>query len=330
MAWLATDGAANAGLGFAYAVPVGLAAWWGGARWAIVAVPGACALYLAGTLGHPVSDPVPAFAMRATAFAAVGVLGTALRSRVTRLEHSAEELEAIRAALTPPVLTDVAGLDFAVAFTPSELGLSGDFYLLANGPDDSVVIVLGDVVGHGPKAAQLATFVRARLSACAANTSDPAELLSLANAAILESGRRGALLSAVCLRYLPSDSRLAWAVAGHPPPLRLPDLDPLEPAGRTMLLGVDSELGLSTAEVSLTATEGVLAYTDGATDVRDERGERLDDAGLASIVESHKSLPARELVAAVEKAIVVGWAGEPLQDDLCLIALRPVPQAGTV
>lgn len=142
MAWLATDGAANAGLGFAYAVPVGLAAWWGGARLGDRRrARGLCALSR-GTIGHPVSDPIPAFAMRAAAFAAVAMLGTVLRSRVTRLEHSAEELAAIRAALTPPVPTDVAGLDFAVAFTPSELGLSGDFYLLAKGPDDSIVMVL--------------------------------------------------------------------------------------------------------------------------------------------------------------------------------------------
>lgn len=52
--------------------------------------------------------------------------------------------------------------------------------------------IVGGVAGHGPDAAGLAMFVRARFAAFAAKTSDPAELLSLANAALIEhvgSGR---------------------------------------------------------------------------------------------------------------------------------------------
>ena len=33
--------------------------------------------------------------------------------------------------------------------------ISGDFYLVAAGPQDSTVLVVGDVVGHGVEAARL-------------------------------------------------------------------------------------------------------------------------------------------------------------------------------
>lgn len=47
-------------------------------------------------------------------------------TRLRLLEHSAEELEAIRAALTPADLPDLPEVDAAAAFVPSELGVSDD------------------------------------------------------------------------------------------------------------------------------------------------------------------------------------------------------------
>ena len=207
-----------------------------------------------------------------------------LRERLIVLEHSSEELEAIRAALTPSTLPELPGVDAGAAFVASEYGVSGDFYLLTNGPDDSTVAVVGDVVGHGPKAARLATFIRARFAAFAANTSDPAEILTLANAALVERpGRDEELVSAVCLRFQAEDSRLSYAVAGHPPPMHLPSLEELRPEGGTLLLGVSADLPLETAEVTLDRSHGVLVYTDGATDV--QQGEtRLGSDGFSRLL----------------------------------------------
>lgn len=255
--------------------------------------------------------------------AAVAVATYLIRARLVGLEHSAEELEAIREALAPPALPPVRGAEFATSFVPSELGVSGDFFLVVDG-DDSSVAVVGDVVGHGPKAAQLATFVRARLGAFAANTSDPAELLMLANRALVESPRRDAFVSAVALRYSPDSSELAWAVAGHPVPLCLPDLRALEMPSHTLLLGVDSELALRTLKVRLARDEGILTYTDGATDVRGRDGATLGQAGFLDLLEPLVGMDAHRLVEGAERAIL-GWATSPIKDDLCLLAMRPVP-----
>ena len=256
--------------------------------------------------------------------AAIAVAAHLIRARLTGLEHSAEELEAIREALAPAVLPEVQGAEFATAFVPSELGVSGDFFLLVEGPEGSLVAVVGDVVGHGPKAAQLATFVRARLGAFAANASDPAELLMLANRALVESPRRDAFVSAVSLRYSPDTSELAWAVAGHPAPLCLPDLEALDMPRHTLLLGVDSELELRTLKVHLARGEGILTYTDGATDVRGRHGSTLGQAGFRNLLEPYARMDAHRLVENAERALL-DWAANPIKDDLCLLAMRPVP-----
>jgi serine phosphatase RsbU (regulator of sigma subunit) len=320
--WLAISTSAHAGLGFFYAIPVGLATWWFGWRGGALAALACCGLYSFGAQLESVESFGLALAVRAVAFALVVAVVSMLRERLIVLEHSAEELEAIRAALTPSTLPELPGVDAGAAFVASEYGVSGDFYLLTNGPDDSTVAVVGDVVGHGPKAARLATFIRARFAAFAANTSDPAEILTLANAALIERpGRDEELVSAVCLRFQADDSKLSYAVAGHPPPMHLPSLEELEPEGGTFLLGVRADLPLVTTDVTLDRSHGVLVYTDGATDV--QQGEtRLGSDGLSRLLGPLVRLPARVLAQEAHRA-VLGWADTPLDDDLCILVLRP-------
>jgi hypothetical protein len=321
VAWLPTG--ASSGIGFFYCVPVGLAAWWGDRRWAATAVLGCTVLFVVGSFVQPVPHFGLALALRFLAFAGVAVLVTLARERLALLEHSAEELEAIRAALAPAALPELPGVDAAAAFVPSEYGVSGDFYLLTNGPDNATVAVVGDVAGHGPKAARLATFVRARFAAYAGSTSDPAELLVLVNEALVERSRRSReLVSAICMRFPGDGSPVSWAVAGHPPPLRLPELVELEPQGTSFPLGTEASLSLRSAQVALEGG-GVLLYTDGATDVRQGR-TMLGTEGLCRLLEPLADLPAKTLARRLEEA-VLEWAKEPVKDDLCALVLRPRP-----
>jgi serine phosphatase RsbU (regulator of sigma subunit) len=318
--WLVAPGQSNAGIAFFYAIPAGMATWWFGRRAGAIAVLACGVLYCTGALIEPVPHFGVALGVRMLAFVGVASLVALLHERQVVLEHSAEELEAIRAALTPAALPQLPGVDSAAAFIPSELGVSGDFYLLTNGRDGSAIAIVGDVVGHGPEAARLATFVRARFAAFAASTSDPAELLTLANGALVEQlGADQKLVSAVCLRML--DKQLSWAIAGHPPPLHLPGLDQLTLEGSTYLLGAEADLVLTNGEAALPSGDGVVVYTDGATDVRQE-GEMLGLAGLSRLLAPLTKLPAAEIVSQVERAIL-DWAEKPIQDDLCLLVLKP-------
>lgn len=314
-------GSSTAGLAFFYSVPVGLAAWWFGLRPALLVALACVGLYAVGHIFQPIPHFGLALLIRAVFFAGVAVVVAWVAARLHALEHSAEELEAIRAALTPSELPSLPGVDSGAAFVPSELGVSGDFYLLTNGPDGSALAIVGDVVGHGPEAASLATFVRARFAAFAANSSDPAELLGMANTSLTDRpGRRHELVSAICVRLRPGDESVYWARAGHPPPLRLPDLEELAADGSTFLLGAEERLELENTESSI-GSEGLVVYTDGATDVRRGR-QTLGLDGLTRLLAPLSGLRARVIVDEVERSIL-GWADRPIRDDLCLVVLKP-------
>lgn len=321
---LIATGSSTVGIAFFFCVPVALAAWWFGPREGLGLALVCLLLFAVADAIHPRPEFALALVVRGVFFLAVAAGVSASAERLRVLEHSAEELDAIRAALTPAALPDLPDLDAAAAFVPSELGVSGDFYLLTNGPDGSAVAVVGDVVGHGPAAARLATFIRARFAAFAANTSDPAELLALTNAALLDRpGRRRELVSAVCLRLRPGEEKVCWARAGHPPPLRLPGLEELPVEGSTFLLGVEEGLDLENLECPLEAGAGLVVYTDGATDVRRGR-QMLGLEGLRGVLTPLAGLSARLIVGEVERA-VLAWADRPVRDDLCLLVLKPLP-----
>jgi len=319
--WILT-GSATAGVAFFFSIPVGLAAWWFGLRAGLLTALAAVGLYVLGSLFQTIPHFALALLIRAVFFLGVALVVSLVAERLRTLEHSADELEAIRAALAPAELPDLSGVDAAASFVPSELGVSGDFYLLTNGPDGSAVAIVGDVVGHGPEAARLATFIRARFAAFAANTSDPAELLTLANTALLDRpGRRQELVSAICLRLQPERESLSWARAGHPPPLRMPELTELPADGATFLLGAKKTLELRNAECRLGGGEGLVVYTDGATDLR-RGGEMLGLEGLARVLAPLHGLAARVIAGEAERSIL-GWADRPIRDDMCLLVLKP-------
>jgi serine phosphatase RsbU (regulator of sigma subunit) len=320
--WLLITNSAHGGIAFFYAIPIGMATWWFGYRGGIVTVIAALVLYWIGSRIQPVEELWFTILVRVVAFSVTVVAVEAVRRRIDALEHSAEDLEAIRAALAPAALPASGGLDIAAAFVPSLHGVSGDFYLVAHPPDGSTVAIVGDVVGHGPVAARLATFVRAQLATFAANTGDPREILRLANHALVERRGNGReFVSAICMRVDEARGELEMAIAGHPAPLHLPDLTELRPEGVTALLGVRGDARISTVRMPLEPATGVLAYTDGATDLRTD-GRLLGLEGLSEVLEPLAALPPTRLVSSARDRLLA-LGDRPIPDDLCLLALRP-------
>src|SRR5687767_5090882 len=193
-----------------------------------------------------------------------------LRGRLEAAEHELEDLRAIRDALTPPELPQRPGLELAAAFLPAAAEqVSGDFYLVAEGPQDSTVLVVGDVVGHGLQAGRRAAFVRTTFAATAPFSDDPSRLLSWANTALIErAGTTSEFVTAACVTYLPSERLLRWAYAGHPPALRLDDGRELTAVTQGAPLAVRADPGCVEGSMRSTGSAGVLLYTDGLTEAR--------------------------------------------------------------
>jgi serine phosphatase RsbU (regulator of sigma subunit) len=161
------------------------------------------------------------------------------------------------------------GLRAAVGYLPAEsaLRVGGDWYHAQTLPEGLVVLSVGDVAGHGLEAAHGMAHLRFALVAwLSIGLRDPGALLAHMNHLCVQLALTGTALIGV---YDPATHLLAWARAGHLPPLlarrgATGEL-PLPPG---LLLGA-----VATTEYPVVATEllpgdVVLLYTDGLVERR--------------------------------------------------------------
>jgi sigma-B regulation protein RsbU (phosphoserine phosphatase) len=245
-----------------------------------------------------------------------------LRERLDSAEHELQDLRAIRDALTPPELPRRPGLDLAAAFLPvADERVSGDFYLVAEGPQDSTVLVVGDAVGHGLQAGRRAAFVRTAFAATAPFSDDPSRLLSWANTALVErAGTTAEFVTAACVTYLPEDQLLRWAYAGHLPALWLDDGRELVAPRQGTPLGVRADPGCVEGSQRATAGAGVLLYTDGLTEAR--HGGKVFGLEAVSAALNGLQAPSPKEAVAILRTRAAQFAYGTLTDDICLLAAR--------
>ena len=221
-----------------------------------------------------------------------------------------------------PKLPQRPGLELAAAYLPAVAErVSGDFYLVAEGPQESTVMVVGDVVGHGLQAARRAAFVRTTFAATAPFSDDPCRLLSWANTALIErAGISNDFVTAACVTYLPNKQLLRWAYAGHPPAVWLDDGRRLTARKQGKLLGTAADPGCLVGSRRTTPGTGVLLYTDGLTEARHE-GKQFGLDAVSAALNGLDSPSPSDAIADL-RARVAAYADGTLTDDLCMLAAR--------
>ncbi len=318
--WELLDHPAGIGIGFLYLIPIASCGFWFGRVAGLVAAAGCLALYVVSALDHAPNVGAAA-SVRGIAFLLAAIAAGYAHDTSQRATDSALELDAVRQALTPPQLPKVPGLDAAATLVSAEHAVAGDFYMLTNGPGGWSIALVGDVVGHGLRAAQMATFTRLTLTGITSGSHDPAEILRLANRAVHEQTEgTGEFVTVACVAYHPSQSRVLWASAGHPPPIALPDAIELEPARYAEPLGLLPELEIKTNEAPFLPTHAIMLYTDGLYEAQGSE-DRFGIERVLETVSDSASRPAAEIVSSLRGA-VLRFANRLVTDDICIVVLR--------
>jgi serine phosphatase RsbU (regulator of sigma subunit) len=328
------------GLVFLPIFPIVLAAFFLGRNAAIVCAALAAALSVVVQIVSPATDistsaQVVGGVFRAVVFVGLAVLvsilierAATLRLRLAEAEDEVRELESLREALTSPELPSVDGLSIATSYTPADGLVAGDFFLVAPALGNALLVVVGDVVGHGPTAARRASFVRATISVFAEHTDDPLSILRLANAALAEREPGTEYVTALCAIFAADRATVTWASAGHPPPWDLDRGEPLSMGRHCIPLGIEPAIDGDIVTTTLRPGGGMLLYTDGLTEARATRrvGIRrlFGEQAARETLRRLQGAPPQEIVHALRSAAVEHAEGKPA-DDLCLVAIRREP-----
>ena len=149
--------------------------------------------------------------------------------------------------------------------------IGGDFYDLFR-IEDGWMLVIGDVTGHGARAASIAAVARNTLRTAGSMTGSPLDALRQLNSALLAQ-RGGALCSVAALTLSwPEGTAVEVAVAGHPPPLLISDGAVSEIAPDGPVLGAFDDAAWELEMVPLSYGEQLVLYTDGVTEARSSTG----------------------------------------------------------
>ncbi|MDP9333399.1 MAG: SpoIIE family protein phosphatase [Actinomycetota bacterium] len=240
-----------------------------------------------------------------------------------RFEAEHRIVELLQTTIIPDRLPVIAGVQVAAAYRPAEVDVDvgGDWYDAFATTDGRIVIVVGDVAGHGVQAASLMGRVRNALRAYAFEDSDPATVL-LRLHRLIRNQDDDAMVTAFVARYEPTTGLMSWSRAGHPPPLLV------APDGSARFLDDvnGAPLGTMAREyrtASARLEEGALivCYTDGLV----ERRDRVLDDGLAWLEERVREYAGDPLETLCDKLVDDPFVPHPSPDDICVVALRVEP-----
>jgi PAS domain S-box-containing protein len=228
----------------------------------------------------------------------------------------------LQRSLLPTGLPQLPGLDLAARYLPGAGGseVGGDFYIAHPLEDGRVLLVIGDVMGHGTQAAARMGQLRAVLAAYAYEGDPPDRVLAhlSARAPALLDLPMATVLAAV---YDPAVRVLTFALAGHLPPL----VAPLEglPAFVAAAPGPPLGAGVSDYErhvVEISAGATVVFYTDGLIEDR----ARPIDEGMADLRRAliDVRLPPE---AVCDHVLRVLGKVEGAEDDIALLVMSHLP-----
>jgi serine phosphatase RsbU (regulator of sigma subunit) len=157
-----------------------------------------------------------------------------------------------------------------------ERQVGGDWYEALELRDGRILLLVGDVAGHGLDAAVIMNRARQAILGAAIRADDPSSILNAANRMILTSQSAG-MVTAVCRVFDPHTVQLVYATAGHPPPIVAfgSGARALQYGGAP--LGVVDDLELASFECAPDRGSLVVLYTDGVIEGQLDvvRGEEM-------------------------------------------------------
>jgi len=304
-------------------------------------------LVVANKEGHGVFDPRDMLLLEALADqAAVTVDLVKLYDVLAQQQRLEQELQVAREfqrMLLPRAVPKIEGYEFS-AINESALMVGGDFYDFFMIDRNHLGVVIADVSGKGIPGALIMAVVRSVLRAEARDTTSPKEALRRVNERLLTDTKDNVFVTITYAILDIPNQRLRFVRAGHEPilvrhqpestgedaALLAPRINQFLPEGMAVGL-MPGDIFSSTEELEIQLTPGdvVLLYTDGAIEAVDVESREYGRPKLVEMLLREGGRSAEELVAELTRDIKRFSSGIPQHDDITLVALRVMPEAGS-
>jgi sigma-B regulation protein RsbU (phosphoserine phosphatase) len=213
--------------------------------------------------------------------------------------------------------------EVAARVIPAE-SVGGDFYHLFRMPRNRTGVMIGDVSGHGYRAALIMALAMSASAIHAQSARDPGDMLSMLLGSLREELSSTEMYISIFFGVIDhSAGRLRYANTGHPHAFII------DAEGKTERLHADSPpLGLTDetpAAESVPWQKGknlLVLFTDGIVDARNAAGIRIGEAVVLETIVANRSEPPAKIVESVFDLLHEHSGETPSPDDLTLLVLR--------
>jgi serine phosphatase RsbU (regulator of sigma subunit) len=181
--------------------------------------------------------------------------------------------------------------------------------------------LIGDVAGKGLQAAIQVAAVRYAVRSYAYLNSSPGIVMTLVNELICKDEKESALITAVYAVVDTAECTLAYASAGHEPPLMRNSsghVQELVQGGRA--LGIYGGFTYTEACCRVSPGETLVIVTDGITEAR-SGNIFFGQEGVKEFLSSHPTYSASETSSGLLEA-ATAHAGGALQDDAAIVVIE--------
>jgi serine phosphatase RsbU (regulator of sigma subunit) len=247
-----------------------------------------------------------------------------------RLEQELEVAKAIQETLVPtaePV--DHGALKFAGFYQPAAQ-TGGDWWTWHNLIDGKVLLVIGDVTGHGVPSAMITAAAKAACDVARYVYRDDVTvtgLLEIMNYAIFESAQRRFVMTCFASIFDPKRRTITYANAGHNfPYLFRATGDGRGEFGSLMIrgnrLGDDRNSRYEAKTTELLPGDVVVWYTDGIVECENASGEEYGEKRFRASVRRAAALDAGEMRDAIVGDAAAYFGQVSRKDDITMIVGR--------
>lgn len=232
----------------------------------------------------------------------------------------------IQRALIPRKRNDVRGLQIAFDYQPV-VQVGGDILDIVPVPGGRALLFVGDVVGHGVRAALAMSAVKAALLSAVKSDPWPGSVLPDVNEVVGEMFYNQVLpqfVTAACCLVDPARAKAEITLAGHPSPLwfRAALGEVLQVGVAGLPLGIDGAGAYEVAAIALEPGDVLLLFTDGLVEALDPGERQYGYQRLENRVLEHGGRAAGELLAAIEADLQAFQGGHVMTDDLALLVVK--------
>jgi serine phosphatase RsbU (regulator of sigma subunit) len=248
------------------------------------------------------------------------------RLRVERLRHEAltrelSQARDIQLAWLPDAHPISPHINVAAVNSPAS-HISGDFYNWFELPDKRLVIVIGDVTGHGMSAAFLMATTQLLVRNTMALLGEPGRCLEEVNRQLCVQVFNGQFVTMLIAIIDIAAGQLQVATAGHPSPL-MADGESFQPLNiePQLVLGIDREAQYVTETFTLGPQASLLLYTDGVVECPNSNFSRFGKERLRRSIYGRYE-KATEMLDKVVAAVDAFRGERELDDDLTIVAIQ--------